>query len=148
MHKLQALKYLVDDVLLVDILQDVGTNHSMQISVHEVEDKINVSVILSSDDILESNDVFMSRQLLQENDFSESALSVSCVLKRIKVLFQCDNLLGLLVDGLPHDTVSTLTFRGYHKLSILLTKFLEDFVLLQHVSFNLFGHFDYSISNN
>ena len=37
-HILETLQHLVDDVLLVDVLKDVGPDNSMHICVHEVED--------------------------------------------------------------------------------------------------------------
>jgi hypothetical protein len=82
----------------------------MQIGIHEIEDQINVSVVLSTDNVLQADDILMARQLLQEDDFSESSLCVRCVLKGIEILLERDNVLRLLVDGLPHDTVSSLTY--------------------------------------
>lgn len=57
---LKTLEQLVDDVLLVDGFQDVGSYDSVQVGVHEVEDQINVFVVLSPNGVLQSNDVFMS----------------------------------------------------------------------------------------
>ncbi len=36
-HVLQTFEHLVDNVLLVDVLQYVGADHSMKICVHEVK---------------------------------------------------------------------------------------------------------------
>ena len=94
----------------MDVLQNVGTDDCMQIGIHEIEDQINVSVVLSTDNVLQADDILMARQLLQEDDFSESSLCVRCVLKGIEILLERDNVLRLLVDGLPHDTVSSLTY--------------------------------------
>lgn len=110
MHVLQAFQHLVNDVLLVNVLEDIGPNNSMQISVHEVKDEVNISVVLSSDYVLQSDNVFMSRQLLQEDDLSESPLCISCVLERVEVLFESHDVLCLLVDGFPDDTIGSLTY--------------------------------------
>ena len=36
-HEFQTLQVLVDDVLLVDVFQNVGSDNSMQVSIHEVK---------------------------------------------------------------------------------------------------------------
>lgn len=111
MHVLKTFKDLVDDVLLVDIFEDVGTDDSVKISVHEVEDEVNVTIVFSADYVLKANNVLVTSQLLQEDDLAERALRVSGVLESVEVLFKGDNLFGALVDGLPHDTVRSLSYR-------------------------------------
>ena len=37
-HVLEALQALINDVLLVDVLENVGADDCVQIGVHEVED--------------------------------------------------------------------------------------------------------------
>ena len=61
MHVFQTLENLVYDVLLMYIFKNVGSDHSMEISVHEVEHQVNVSVIFSSDNILKADNIFMAR---------------------------------------------------------------------------------------
>jgi len=107
-HILHALENLVDDILLVDVFKDVRPNDCVQIRVHKVEDEINVSVIFSSNNILQSNDVLMAGQLLQKDDFAESSLGVSGVLKGVKVFLESDDFFCSLVNGLPNDTVGSL----------------------------------------
>ena len=81
----------------------------MQISVHEVEDQVNIPVVFSAYHILQPNNVLMASQLLQENNLTESSLGICRVLKGIEVLLEGDNLLRPLVNSFPHDTVGTLT---------------------------------------
>lgn len=109
MHVLETLEDLIDDILLVDVFQNVCSNYRVQISVHEVKDQVNVSVVFSAYHILEPNYVFVASQLLQEDDLTESSLSVCCILESIKVLLEGHDFLCSLVDSLPHDTVGTLT---------------------------------------
>jgi len=52
----------------------------------------------------------MAVQLLQEDDFSESSLGVCGVLESIKVLLQSNNVFSLLVNSLPHNTISSLAY--------------------------------------
>lgn len=82
----------------------------MKVSVHEIEYEINISVIFSPDNILQTNDVLMARELLEEDDLSECTLGICCILKSIKVLLQRYDILGLLIDCLPDNTVSTLPY--------------------------------------
>ena len=70
----------------MNVLEDVGSNDSMKVSVHEIEDQVYISIVLSSYDILQANYVLVARQLLQEDDFPECTLSICCVLECIKVL--------------------------------------------------------------
>lgn len=52
----------------------------------------------------------MPIEFLQENDFSEGSLSVSGILKCIKILLQGYNLVGFFVNGLPHNTISSFAY--------------------------------------
>ena len=135
MHVLQAFQALVNYILLVNILENICSNYSMQISVHEVEDEVDISIVFCSDDVLQPDDVFVAVQLLKEDDLSECPLGVSCILKSIEVLLERHNLLGPLVDGLPDDTVRTFA------------KLLKDLVLLEDVSLDLFRHISISYYN-
>ena len=108
MHKLHAFENLVDNILLVDVLKDVGSNDCVQIRVHEVEHEINVSVIFSTNHVLQSNDVLVTSQLLQKDNLTECSLGICGVLKGVKVLFKSDDLFCSLVNGLPYDTIGSL----------------------------------------
>ena len=128
MHILQALKALVNNVLLVDVLENIGPNDSLLVRVHEVKIEINIPVILSLNHILKPNDILVPIQLLQEHHLSESPLSVSRILESVKILFQRDNFLGSLINGLPDNAIRTLA------------QLLKNFVLLENMCFNFFGH--------
>jgi hypothetical protein len=45
-HVLKRPEYLVHDVLLVDLFQDVGTDYSMEVCLHILKDKVDVAVVL------------------------------------------------------------------------------------------------------
>ena len=110
MHILEALEYLIDDVLLVDIFQNVRADYSVQICVHEVEDQVDVAVVFGAHHVLQTDDVLVSGQFLKENNLAEGALRVCSVLESVKVFLECHDFLGALVDCLPHNTVSTLAY--------------------------------------
>lgn len=111
-HVLQALQHLVDDILLVDVFENVGSDDGVQIGIHEVEHQVNVSVIFRPNDILQTDDVLVTRQLLEENDLSESSLCIGGILKGVKVLLEGYDLFGALVDRFPDNTISSLTCKG------------------------------------
>ena len=113
-HVFQALEYLVDDILLVDVFENVGTDHCVQVSIHEVEDEVDVTIVLSSDYVLKTDYVLVAGQLLQEDNLSESTLRISCVLESIKILLDSHNLLCSLVNCLPDNAVRSL---AYEKIS-------------------------------
>ena len=73
-HELERLEQLVHDVLLVDLLQDVGANHRVQVRLHVLEDEIDVPVVLRLQHVQKPNDVFVVVHLLQEHDLAERAL--------------------------------------------------------------------------
>lgn len=108
-HELKTFKYLVDNILFVNVFQDVGSNHGVQICVHEIEHQVDVPVILCPHHVLKADNIFVARQLLQEDNFSEGSLRICGVLKCIKILLECDDLLCALVDSLPNNTVRALT---------------------------------------
>ncbi len=48
---LQTFHDLVDYVLLMNFLQDVRSDHSMQVDLHRIEHQIDISVVLRTDHI-------------------------------------------------------------------------------------------------
>ena len=54
MHKLERLEELIHNILLVYLLQDVGTYDGVQVSLHVVKDEVDVAVILCLDDVNKS----------------------------------------------------------------------------------------------
>ena len=88
MHIFKTLQVLIDDILLVDIFEDVGTDYCVKIGIHEVEDKIDITVVFSANDILQSNDVLVTRKLLQENNLAERSLSISSILEGIEIFLE------------------------------------------------------------
>ena len=111
-HVLETLKHLVDYVLLVDILENVRPNHRVQIRVHEVKHQVYVPVILGPYHVLESDNVLMAVQLLQEDYLTESPLSVCSVLERIEVLLKRHYILRFLVDRFPNYPIGSLTYKS------------------------------------
>ena len=140
MHELQAFQHLINDVLLVNVLEDVGSNDSMKISIHEIEDEVYISIVFGSYNILQANNVLVARQLLQEDDFPECTLSICCVLECIKVLLQRHDVLCLLVDGLPNDTVGTLAYNRHSDQTLMA---FEYFLTSRNTLFTypIFGEF-------
>ena len=116
-HELEAFQVLVDDVLLVDVLQDVGSDNGMQVSIHEVEYEVNIAIIFSSDHILQSDYIFVAGQFLQKDDLTKSSLGICGVLKSVEVLFKSDNFLSSLINGLPDDTVCSLSCEIHRRSS-------------------------------
>ena len=108
-HVLQAFEHLVDDILLVDLFQDVSPDDRVQVSIHEIKDKVNIPIILCSDHVLQPDDVLVADKFLQEDNLTEGSLSVSGILEGVEVLLEGDNLLGALIDGFPDNTVRALS---------------------------------------
>ena len=135
MEELEAFEALIDDVLFVDVFQYICPDDRVQVGVHEVENKVDVAIVLSPNHILEPDNVLVASKFLEEDNLTESPLSIRGVLEGVEVLLESDNLLGSLVNGLPHNSVSSLA------------EFLENLVFLEHMSFNLFSHFELSIYN-
>ena len=65
MHILEGLEELVHDVLLVHFLQDVSTDDGMKIRVHELKDKVDVSIIVSLEYVPQLHNVLVVVQLLR-----------------------------------------------------------------------------------
>mmetsp|Transcript_35640 Transcript_35640/g.57417 ORF Transcript_35640/g.57417 Transcript_35640/m.57417 type:complete len:443 (+) Transcript_35640:359-1687(+) len=128
MHELERLEELIDDVLLVNLLQDVGTDYRMQIRLHVVADEVNVLIIVGLEHIQQPYDVFVAVEFLQEHDLAESSLRIGGVLEGVEALLQGNNLASLFVDGFPDDTVSSAS------------KLLNDLVLSEHVPVDFLAH--------
>lgn len=67
-HVLDAFKDLIKDIFFVDILHDVGAYDSMQVSLHEIEDEVDVLVVFRLKEPLQGDDIGMSVELLQKNN--------------------------------------------------------------------------------
>ncbi len=93
----------------MDIFEDVCTDDRVQISVHKVKNEVDIAIIFGANHILKSNDVLVARQLLQEYNLTECALSIRSILESVKILLESDDLLGPFVDGFPDNTVSSLS---------------------------------------
>ena len=65
------------------VFQYIRSYNRMKIRVHEIENKVYISVILSSDYVLKSNDIFVAIELLQKHHFSEGALSIGGIIECI-----------------------------------------------------------------
>jgi hypothetical protein len=61
---------LVEHVLLVDGLHDVGPDDCVQVGLHEVEHQVDVLVVLGLEDVEEGDDVGVAVEFLQEDDLS------------------------------------------------------------------------------
>ena len=44
----------------MNVLKDICTNYSVQVSIHEIEHEVDVSVVFCPDDVLEANDVLVT----------------------------------------------------------------------------------------
>ena len=89
----------------MDVLKNICSDDCMEVCVHKVEDKVNIAVIFSSDNVLKSNNVLMAGKLLQEDDFSESSLCVRRILKCVEILFKRHYLFRSLVNCFPNYTI-------------------------------------------
>ena len=63
----------------------------MKVSLHELEDKVEILIIFSPDDLVQFDDVGVV-ELLQERNLSKGALSIGGVLESIEDLFQCQGI--------------------------------------------------------
>jgi hypothetical protein len=86
-HEFQTLQNLVDNVLLVNVFKDICPNDCVEICIHEIKYEVDIAVIFSANDVLETDNVLVTGEFLQENDFTESALCIGGILKCVEVLF-------------------------------------------------------------
>lgn len=110
------------------VFKDICSNYCVQICIHEVKYKVNVSIIFSSDYVLKADNVFVPSQLLQENYLTESSLCVCSILEGVEILLQCYNFFGTFVNSFPNNTISSFA------------QFLKNFVFSKDVGFKFFRH--------
>ena len=60
MAVLDGLEQLPDHVFFVNCLEDIGSDHRVEVSLHVVEDDVDILVIVGPDIIELSNDVVMA----------------------------------------------------------------------------------------
>lgn len=105
----QRLQNLLHYLLLVNFLQYIGTDDSVQVCFHLVEDKLDVSVIFSPHYIQQPDYIFVSVQILQKHYFPECSLSICSVLKSVKYLFKSYYLFRWPLDCFPDNTLCSFS---------------------------------------
>jgi hypothetical protein len=109
------------------VLEDVLSDHTVQVHLHELEHKVNVFIIICPNHVYQLYDVLMVK-LLEEDDFAVGALSICSVLKGVKDLLQSECLVCLSITDLPDMAIGPTT-----NLS-------NDFIAAQDVYLYLLGH--------
>ena len=84
---------MINDESYVNILKNSFRYDVMQICFHILKKYVDIFVIVSSDGLIQSYDVGML-QLFQNLYLTVGPLSVSCMLKSIKNLFESENSFG------------------------------------------------------
>lgn len=92
----------------MDVLEDLGPDHGMQVCLHEVEHQVDIFVIFGLYEMLETHNVGMAVELSQKNHLAEGALGIGRILECIEHFFDSYHISGLLVDGFPDHAVSSL----------------------------------------
>lgn len=72
---------------------------------HVIEGEVDISAVLSFNDVLESYKIVMSCQSLQVHDLSERTLRIGGVAEGVEALLQSEDLTSPLLDGLPHNAI-------------------------------------------
>ena len=75
---------------------------------HEIKHHVNVTIIFCFQDITETNNVWVSCQLLQVLNFTVCSLCICGITKGVKTFFDGKSLSCLFINALPHNSVSTL----------------------------------------
>ena len=123
-----GLEELVHDVAVVEILEYFLADSVVEISLHELEDQVEVLVVVSLDDVVEANHVGVV-QLVQIANLSVGPLCIDRVLKSVEDLFQSQGLTSPAVCHLPNVPIGPRTH------------FLHQRVTCQHVLLHFLAHF-------
>lgn len=100
----------------------------MQICFHEIKDQIDILVILGFNQLLQADYIWMTIKLSQENNLSESSLSIRGILKSIKNFLNCNNIFIVLIDRFPDYSISPFT------------KLLKNLELFKNMGLNFLSH--------
>ena len=100
----------------------------MKICFHILENQIKIFIVFGPDHIVEFDKIGMIK-FMKEDNFPKGSLSISRMLKSIEYFFKSKYLACLLINNLPHMTVSTTP------------ELLGQGVFLKNMSLNFFAHF-------
>ena len=100
----------------------------MKICFHILENQIKIFIVFGPDHIVEFDEIGMIK-FMKEDNFPKGSLSISRMLKSIEYFFKSKYLACLLINNLPHMTVSTTP------------ELLGQGVFLKDMSLNFFAHF-------
>ena len=118
----------------MDLLEDVGPDHGVEVRLHVVEYDVDVLVVVGAD-VVELLDDVLVVQLREEDDLAEGPLGIGGVVEGIEDLLHRHNLVPLPVYRLSDHSVGPLA-----QLS-------DDLVLLKDMGLDLLGvaHLDGSV---
>jgi hypothetical protein len=104
MQVVQCFGHLIEDKLPMSFGQDILPDECEEVDVHMFEDEVDISIILSSDDFFQFDDVGVG-EFHQEHDFSVGALRVGRVIEGIEIFLEGFDPTGFLVGYLPDVSV-------------------------------------------
>ena len=61
--------------------------YNVQISLHKIKHQVQILIVLSFDNVEQSNYIIMPIKLLQEHDLAECSLRISCIMKGVEYFF-------------------------------------------------------------
>ncbi len=86
MQILNSFYQLINNITIVKIFEYFLTDGIVKICLHELENKVQIFVVLWSNDSVEFDDVLVI-YLMEEDNFTVSTLGISRMLKGVKYFF-------------------------------------------------------------
>ena len=79
---------------------------------HVLEHKVNVSVVVSLENVAQSDNVVVPGHFLEVHNLTERPLCICRILEGVEDFLQRNHFLRALVDGLPHNSVCLKENKG------------------------------------
>lgn len=113
MYIVHGFGYLVCYIAFMIVAKLILPDEEIQVDIHELKEKVNVLVILCTDNLLQLHDVGML-EFLEEHYLSICPLGVGRVLECVEVFLEGKDALGAPVDYLPHNPIRPAPYLSHH----------------------------------
>jgi hypothetical protein len=136
MQILQRTQQLPGDEAVVHVHEDVRADNSVQVSVHQLKDEVNVAIIRRPMHRQQRDQIRVAAKLAKEADLPVRWLGVRSVLECIVRLLDGNNAARLLVERLPNNTVGALPdfLKDLVAAGDLAIEKVDVLVLLRHLA--------------
>ena len=107
---LESTQQLPSNIADLDIAATAGTDHSVQIGIHELKNYVDIDFIWCFTQVYYVDDVFVIAHFLIQKYLPISSLCICIICESIKYFFYRNDSGSLLLNSFPDDAIGSLAY--------------------------------------